>query len=82
MPQSQALLVQNVESSSLKFAVLESVAIVHRLISGSVERIGLARSRTQIADETGGKVVAESAPFETHEQALNLVAGTNGRAHS
>jgi acetate kinase len=73
MPQSQALLVLNAGSSSLKFAVFDSGAIDDRLISGSVDRIGLATSSFQIADDTGRKIVAESAPFETHEQALNVV---------
>ena len=73
MPQSQGLLTLNAGSSSLKFAVFDTQALDHRLISGSVERIGLDAARFQIADERGAEVFFSSGPIKTHEQALEQV---------
>ena len=68
--QTPALLTLNAGSSSLKFAVFENDGADRRLMSGSVERIGLESSTFQIADEQGKKFFSSSAPIETHEQAL------------
>jgi len=72
MQKSQALLTLNAGSSSLKFAVFDADTTDRRLISGSVERIGLNAAKFQVFDETGSKIYASKVPIQTHEQALHL----------
>lgn len=73
MAQTPALLTLNAGSSSLKFAVFEIDRVDRRLISGSVERIGLDAARFEIADAQGNTVFTSSAPIKTHDQALEQV---------
>ena len=68
--QTPALLTLNAGSSSLKFAIFENNASGRRLMTGSVERIGLQSSTFKITDEQGKKVFSSSAPIKNHEQAL------------
>lgn len=71
--QTPALLTLNAGSSSLKFAVFEIDRVDRRLISGSVERIGLEAAKFQIVDDAGENIFSSSAPIKTHEQALEQV---------
>lgn len=82
MPQTPTLLTLNAGSSSLKFAVFEFGVLDRRLISGSVERIGLDAARFQIVDDAGSEVFSGWAPITTHEQALEQVlARLDGFTH-
>jgi acetate kinase len=73
-----AILTLNSGSSSLKFAMFDFESQDRRLISGSVERIGLESSSVRIADGNGGTIFTNSAAIKTHKQALGLVLAQLG----
>ncbi len=73
MPQTPVLLTLNAGSSSLKFAVFEIDMMDRRLISGSVERIGLETANFRMSGGHGNLLYSSSAPIKSHEQALAQV---------
>lgn len=73
MPAEPAILTLNSGSSSLKFALFGAQSGGLRLMSGSIERIGLAASRFRITDAKSNTLVSSAQPVETHEKALKLL---------
>ena len=70
MPEDRIILCLNSGSSSLKFTLYRLDGREEALVSGAVERIGVAGSRVWIRDNKGVSVLDEQRPFASHREAL------------
>ncbi len=69
------ILTLNGGSSSIKFALFDSPAPLRRLLSGKVERIGLAGTEMAITDLVTGRTERRAVDAPDHVAAVRLVAG-------
>ena len=68
-----AVLVINCGSSSVKFALFAADPTIPRLVSGALDRIGLADGQFHAKDSTGNVLVDEQPPLANHKVALALL---------
>jgi acetate kinase len=68
-----AVLVINCGSSSVKFALFAAGPTMRRLVSGTLDRIGLAEGRFRAKDSTGNVLFDEQPPLANHKVALALL---------
>lgn len=73
---TNAMLVINSGSSSVKFALFADDDSLSRLWSGTVERIGLADGHIRATDAAGTVVLDETQTFADHDAALTLLMET------
>lgn len=72
-PGDAAILVINSGSSSVKFALFSHEEALTRVLSGAVERIGLASGRFHLVDAAGTTLLEMTQEVDDHERALQLL---------
>lgn len=73
-----AVLVINCGSSSIKFALFAADPTMPRLLSGTVDRIGLVGGRVEVRDSTGKELFDQPSALVDHKAALSLLIKTIG----
>ena len=71
--ESSAVLVINCGSSSIKFALFAADPTLRRVLSGALDRIGLADSRFHAKDSTGNVLIDEQRALANHKVGLALL---------
>lgn len=72
-PCDDAILVINSGSSSVKFALFSQEEALTRVLSGAVDRIGLASGRLHLVDAAGTTLLEMTQEVDDHEHALQLL---------
>ncbi|HEX4893918.1 MAG TPA: acetate/propionate family kinase [Hyphomicrobiaceae bacterium] len=76
MASNSSFLILNSGSSSVKFAVFSAGRGLARLLSGSLDRIGLSGGRLLVRDTIGEVVVDETRVASDHDAALGILLPT------